>query len=346
MNKRVLLTGIGGFVGSHVLQYLIENTDWEILGIDSFRHKGTFSRIDEVFKRIGDSKNRVKIFTHDLSVPIDNVLENKLVNKQLDGSCQTIDYIINIASDSAVERSIHNPVACLKNNFDIVINMLEFAKKLKDLSVFLQFSTDEIAGDATNVLKGHKEWATVLPSNPYAASKAAQEAVAISYWRSYNLPIIITNAMNIIGEWQDTEKFLPRLIWKLATKQKMQIYADDEGNIGSRFYIHGKNIGSAIVFLLDKSPSLYPVSDRPDRYNLVGDIELDNLEVAQLVSSHLGLNLDYEIVTSKSVRPGYDKRYALDGSKMTELGWKPPICSIDSIKEVADWTYNHPWWIL
>lgn len=346
--KRLLLTGGGGFVGSHVLLYFLKNTNYEIIVIDSFRHKGTYSRLDQVFNEVSQHKNRVKIYNHDLSVPIDNVLENKLLEKELNGEYKPINYILNIASNSAVERSITDPVSCLRNNFEIGLNILEFSRRIKDkgLEISLLFSTDECFGDASGLLKGHNEWDSMLPSCPYAASKVCQEAMYISYWRSYNLPIVITSCMNIIGKWQDTEKFLPKLVWKLATKQKMEIYADDSGQIGSRMYIHGKTVGSALDFILKRKSNIYPETDRPDKYNIVGDKELNNLEVAEIVANHLGLPLDYKITLSKSIRPGYDKRYALDGSKLLNLGWKSNISSVESIKEVAEWTYQNPFWII
>jgi dTDP-glucose 4,6-dehydratase len=336
---RVLLTGIGGFIGAHCLEYFLQKTDWKIIGIDSFRHKGNYSRLNSIADY--DPK-RVVVFNHDLSVPIDGVLENQILERNIHGEASGLDYIINMASDSAVERSVTNPLACLRNNYDLVINMLEFAKRVRP-KVFVQISTDEVYGEAYD--QPHKEWDVIMPSNPYAASKAAQEAVAISYWRSYNMPIIITNTMNCIGERQDTEKFLPRIIWKVATDQVMEIYGE-LGNIGSRYYLHCKNMADALIFLCNLKPAMYTEgARRPDRYNVVGDICLDNLEVAQLVAKYMGKELKYKLVPSESARPGYDRRYALDGSKMEAMGWKPPIPTLQAIKQVVEWTLAHPHWL-
>jgi dTDP-glucose 4,6-dehydratase len=322
------------------MEYFLDKTDWFIVGLDSFRHKGTCSRVNEAPNY--DPK-RVKILCHDLSVPIDEALESQICDHDLAGNRKPVDIIINMASDSAVERSVANPVACLRNNYDLAINVLEFARRVKP-SIFYQISTDEVYGEAGKT--SHKEWDVILPSNPYAASKAAQEAVAIAYWRSYDLPIVITNTMNCIGEMQDKEKFLPKLIWKIATDQTMEIYGEP-GKIGSRFYLHAKNMADALIFLSNHAPVRYKDGHkRPDRYNIVGDIELDNLEVAKIIANLMGKELKYNLIPSESARPGYDRRYALDGTKMADMGWTPPIPTMDAFKKIVDWTMSHPYWIV
>ena len=345
--KRVLFTGHGGFVGHHCLQYFLDNTDWELICIDSFRHKGTCRRVAEVF-----NSPRVKTYKHDLSVPIDQQLRNLIFETTFDEhfnvSYKPIDYIINMASESAVERSTKDPVSCLRNNYELAINMLEFARACNGLELFIQISTDEVYGEAGKF--AHKEWAPIMPSNPYAASKAAQEALAIAYWRTYNLPIVITNTMNIIGERQDTEKFLPKIIQKIALGEEMPIYGDSPKSIGSRIYLHACNMADALVFLSKKSPTLYNTgtsrNDMPDRYNICGDTELNNLELAQMVAEIMGKELKYRLIPSESARPGYDRRYALDGTKFAELGWKQPISFKQSLERIVKFTMQNPHWLV
>ena len=370
-SKRIILTGIGGFVGSHILDYLLKNTDWEIIGIDSFRHKGTFQRVVENIPE--DKRERVQIFIHDLTVPIDAQLENLILEEKhapkncgvtmgdiVDIRCgrpcgrSSINYIFNLASNSAVERSNSDPVSCLRNNYDIAINMLEFARK-NPVDLFVQFSTDEVYGEAA-AGEAHKEWAPILPSNPYAASKAAQEAVAISYWRTFNMPIVITNAANIIGERQDSEKFLPKIIQKISKQESMPIYGDSVESIGSRSYIHGYNVADALVFLTKREPAFYSefvkagayAAAQPDRYNICGDQELNNLELAQMVAE-LSFGdkeaLVWHLVPSEEARTGYDRRYALDGSKLASLGWKPPMTLKESLERVVGWAYKNKHWV-
>lgn len=341
--KNVLVTGAAGFVGSHCLEYWLDKTDWNFIVIDSFQHKGTYSRLNAIpnldFKR-------VKIYGHDLGVPIDRQLENQILNKRIDSTLQdNIDYIINIASDSAVERSISDPGQCWKNNCNLIFNVLEFARKIKP-KLFLHTSTDEVFGEAEQNGPGHHEWDVILPSNVYSASKAAQEALAISYWRTYDVPVVIANCMNMIGERQDTEKFLPKLIYKIATGQEMEIYGAESGKIGSRYYIHAKSLADAFMFISDREPATYGNTKRPDRYNVVGDMEMDNLQVAQFVAKCMNKELKYKLIPAEKARKGYDKRYALDGSKLKQLGWSHPISTLDSIKQIVQWTLEHPHWIL
>jgi dTDP-glucose 4,6-dehydratase len=344
MSKRVLLTGVGGFIGSHCLKYFIENTDWEIVGIDSFRHKGTPQRLIDIAGEETLANDRVAIHKHDLSVPINHQLENLLLERTLAGWQKPIDIIINMASESAVERSIDDPVACLKNNFDLTLNMLEFARRVKP-ERFFQVSTDECFGEAKT--RPHEEWDVLLPSNAYAASKACQEMLAIGYWRTYDVPVIITSTMNNIGEGQDPEKFLPTIIQKVATFQDVPIYGDDVNNIGSRYYLHAVNHADAFVFLSQQPISMYKAgADRPDKYNVSGDQELTNLELAEMVAEIIGKDLSWKLVLSESARPGYDRRYALDGSKMKALGWQPPLSLRESLEKTVKWYLANPHWIL
>jgi len=339
--KKVLLTGVGGFIGSHFLEYFLENTSWKIFCIDSFRHKGTYSRVNEIDNY---DKDRVKIFHHDLCAPIDRQLENQLMERNLFNEEVPIDYIFNLASDSAVERSISDPGSCWKNNCELAYNMFEFARKVKP-TVYMQFSTDEVYGQA-EVDKAHREWDVIMPSNVYSASKAAQEALAIAYWRTYDVPVVLCNVMNAVGEWQDREKFLPKLIWKIATDQEMEIYGEP-GNIGSRYYIHCKNIADSMIFLSGYKPAMYgDDAKRPDRYNVVGDLEMDNLEVAQYVAKSMGKELKYKLIPSETARRGYDRRYALDGSKLASMGWKHPIPTLEAIDRIVKWTLENPHWVI
>lgn len=349
--KRVLLTGVGGFIGAHCLQYFLDNTDWHIIGLDSFRHKGTCSRLSEV--KGWDDPRRVTILRHDLTVPIDPQLENRIMSRRIDERGKVVesnlDYIINMASDSAVERSVSDPTWCWRNNCELICNMLEFARRVKP-KIFYQVSTDEIYGDCPEGYS-HPEWDTVLPSNPYAASKAAQEALAISYWRSFHVPVVLTNCMNCIGTWQDKEKFIPKLIWKIATGQQMEVYADPlpngEYKIGSRYYLHCENHADVFVFLSKYQPAMYKDGvQRPDRYNVVGEVEMDNLSMAKLIAEIMGKELKYKLVPSESARPGYDRRYALDGKKLQHMGWKPPVEFRKGLEKIVSWTMAHPWWVV
>jgi dTDP-glucose 4,6-dehydratase len=313
MPKRVLLSGIGGSIGAHFLAHFMHNTDWEVVGIDSFRHKGLTDRVREMFDSHTDWAERTTIITHDLMSPFSDLTIRKMGH---------IDYVINMASLSDVFDSIQNPVPFIINNVHLVVNMLELAKVIKP-EVFIQISTDEVYGAIeTKDTPGMVEWAPILPSNPYAASKAAQEAIAISYWRTYDVPLIITNTMNNFAELQQSNKFPVIVQKKVQDGEVVKIHGEMDGTIGSRSYIHSRNFADAILFILQNTkPHMHVplTTDRPDRYNIAGDKQLDNLELAKMIAELMGKELKYEIQDSVMARPGHDPHYGLDDTKLKEL---------------------------
>jgi len=336
MNNRVLLTGIAGFAGSHILEHIMVNTDWHVIGIASWKHKGTPERVEEVWKLHPEWKERIEIITHDLQSPFTELTKKRI------GKC---DVFINIASESHVDRSITDPVPFIENNVKIALNMLEFARESKP-HIFIQFSTDEVYGVAP-FGKNHKEWESIVPSNPYSASKACQEAIAISYWRTYGVPVIITNTMNLFGETQDPEKFIAKTIRAVLRGEKVTVHGTPE-KIGSRYYLHARNMADALLFILKyKKPTLYSQDTDilPDRYNIVGDIELNNLEMAQTIARLCNKELNYEFVNHHATRPGHDYRYALDGSKLRNIGWIAPLDFEQSLKKYIDWTLLNKTWL-
>ena len=331
--KTVLLTGSAGFVGAHITEHILANTDWNVIGIDSFRHRGDSQRIFQ------DPK-RYKIFTHDLTTPISSRLIAKIGH---------IDYIIQNASESHVDRSITDDTrrAFVENNVNVALTMLEYAKIAKP-EKYIHISTDEVYGPA---IEGHdhKEWEMHLPSNPYSGSKAAQVDISISYWRTFNIPLVITETMNITGERQDKEKFLPTLIRKIIRGEEVTIHGEP-GNIGSRYYLHARNQADAVLFLLkNHKPQLYYDCTteliKPDRFNIVGELELNNLQLGEMVADILDKKMIFKFENFHATRPGHDRRYALDGNKMKEKGWVPPVPFRKSLEKIIEWTLEHPEWL-
>jgi len=336
MNKKILLTGVSGFVGSHILRHILVNTDWNVVGIASWKHKGTPERIEETLKGHPEWKDRVEIITHDLVSPFTSMTKKRI------GKC---DIILNVAAESHVDRSITEPRQFIENNTQVALNMLEYARECPP-EVFLQFSTDEVYGVAP-LGTDHKEWSPIIPSNPYSASKACQEAIAISYWRTYNVPLILTNTMNILGQFQDSEKYVARLIRKINNEDMVTVHGTPT-DIGSRYYIHARNVADAVLYIVNNlKPALYNEGENlvPDRYNIVGEIELNNLDLAKMVAKIIGKPLNYEFMDFHKGRSGHDRRYSLDGEKLKGLGWTPPIDFETSLSDTVKWTLSHPEWI-
>lgn len=336
--KNVLVTGAGGAIGCHMLLKLLRATDWRIVALDSFRHKGECNRISEVLDSYKGGRERVEVITHDLSAP--------LSTRQI-AQLGKVDYIINLASLSDVQASIDDPVSFIMNNTALVLNMLELARQVKPIA-FIQFSTDEVYGPADAKSTGHPEWDVILPSNPYAASKAAQEAIAISYWRSYGVPVVITNTMNNFGEMQGASKFPALLQKRIAAGEKVQIHCSASGEVGSRYYLHSANTADAVLFLLQRgAPYAHKPGkiDWPDRYNIVGDVRLNNLELAHAIADMMGKPLDYELVNFHDTNPGHDLHYGLTGDKLRNLGWSAPVDFESGLERCIDWQKERPEWL-
>jgi len=339
---KILLSGASGFVGAHVLRHLLQNTDWDIVCPVSFKHKGMPRRINNSVEL--DQWHRVKVIRADLAACIspDDL-----------GAC---DVVMNVASESHVDRSIDTPGEFIDNNMQLMLNMLHYARVVRP-KLFLQMSTDEVYGPAPAGY-AHKEWDTLLPSNPYSASKAAQEAVCIAYWRTYGVPLVITNTMNIIGEMQDPEKFVPKVMRSAFQDTPMPIHVGPDGKPGSRFYLHARNLADAWLWLTERYvtkpegtrgafvlPQFEYGYDRPDRWHIVGEREIDNIEMANLVAEMMGTNVELDKVDFHASRPGHDLRYALDGSKLAEAGWKAPFSLEESLRKTVQWTLAHPEWL-
>lgn len=346
---RVLLSGAGGFVGSHALRHLLANTEDEIVCPVTFTHKGLSDRIRLAMDDMPDAAHRVKVVRCDLATPISVVT---------DAAFGSIDYVLNFASESHVDRSITHPAPFIQNNVALMCNLLDWARVRGDsLKAFVQVSTDEVYGPAPAGY-AHREWQDLhLPSNPYSASKAAQESIAYSYWRTYDLPIVLTNTMNIIGETQDHEKFVPLVMKKVLTGERLTIHASKNGQPGSRFYLHARNQADGVLYALRyvmESHEYDPGKESlryshggatPYRFHIVGEREVDNLTMAKMIADIIGRGLAYELDTSDSARPGHDLRYALDGSKMASIGWKPPVPLDESLRRTIEWTLSHPEWL-
>jgi len=335
--KRLILTGIGGSIGCHTFAHIMTNTDWEVVGIDSFRHKGWTDRIVEMFDHHPEWQKRLTVITHDLVAPFSPIIK-KNIGK--------VDYIINMASLSDVEASIVDPVPFVQNNVALMLNMLEFAREVEP-EAFIQVSTDEVYGPTDGKDLQYKEGAPRVPSNPYAASKAMQEDACIAYWRAYNVPLIIINMMNNFGEMQQPSKY-PVMIQKAIADGKEITIHGEAGDIGSRSYIHSRNSADAMLFLLNNvTPHIHVPGkvDEPDRFHIAGDRQLDNLELAQLIADLMGKELKYRLIDYHRTRSGHDKHYGLNDDKIKELGWKPPLTFEESLKNTIDWQQKNPRWI-
>jgi dTDP-glucose 4,6-dehydratase len=327
--KRVLITGMAGFVGHHVCEGLLKNTDWELIGLDRIDSAGNVNRFAEldVFKA---NMHRVKFIWHDLRSEFNEFIRHSLGK---------IDYIIHMGAASHVDRSIVDPMSFVLDNVVGVTNLLNYARTLDSLEKVNIFSTDEVFGPAPEGVF-YKENDRHNPGNPYSGTKAAADDIALAFQNTYRLPIYITHCMNIFGERQHPEKFFPLVIKKVLKRETVYIHADrTKTKAGTRFYIHARNVEAAIRFLLDKAVP-------GEKYNIVGEREIDNLSLAQMISRVMNMPLQYELVDFHSSRPGHDLRYALDGKKLANMGWSIPVAFEKSLERTINWSLEHKDWLL
>jgi len=328
MPNKVLITGGAGSVGAHIVEGVLKNTDWDIIVLEAFNYAGNMNRLTdmEIWEK---EKNRVRVVWHDLKSPISET------TAQMIGE---VDYVWHLAAESHVDHSIKDPMRFVMNNVVGTTNLLLWAKGLKKLKQFICFSTDEVFGPAPEGIYYNEE-DRHRPNNPYAATKAGAEDMCIAFENTFKMPIIITHCMNIIGERMHAEKFLPMVIRKVLAGDTVTIHANkDKTKSGTRFYIHARNVCDALLFLTKKGKS-------GEKYNIVGEKEVSNLELARLIAKTIGKPLIYEMVDFHSSRPGHDLRYALSGEKMAELGWQLPKTFEDSLAKTINWYLKNKNWL-
>jgi dTDP-glucose 4,6-dehydratase len=331
MNKKLLITGGAGFIGHHVINSLLRDTNYDIIILDRLDTSGNLNRVHEVLEQDSAWPQRVKFIWHDLKAPI-----NEILCKQIG----KVDYILHLAAGSHVDRSIEYPMEFVMDNVVGTTNLLDFARTFTrdTLKLLLYFSTDEVFGPAPEGVK-YKEWDRYNSGNPYSASKAAAEEICLAYCNTYKLPIVITHTMNVFGTRQHPEKFIPLIIKKVRDGETVTIHSNSEKTqAGSRFYINTEDVTSAIKFLI-KNHTI------GEKYNIVGEKEVDNLQLAQIIADIMGKELKYEMVDFHSSRPGHDLRYALCGEKMENLGWTPEKDLRSRLEEVIIWTLKNERWM-
>jgi dTDP-glucose 4,6-dehydratase len=258
-----------------------------------------------------------------------------------------VDYIINLASRSDVQASVEDPIPFVRDNTELMLTMLELARVLKP-DVFLHFSTDEVYGPAPKDSSGHKEWDTILPSNPYSASKACQEALGIAWWRTYDVPLIITNTMNNFGETQSPSKF-PAMVQQKIERDEFITVHSSNGEMGTRYYLHSRNAADAVLYILKHVKPVkhqFGQIDTPVRLNIVGDRQVSNIELVETIAKIMGKEARVKVVDYHKNNPGHDLHYGLDGAKLAALGWQSPMSFEESLKNTIEWQRNHPDWMI
>jgi dTDP-glucose 4,6-dehydratase len=302
-----------------VVEGFLLNTDWELIGLDRLTYAANgFNRMRDA----GVLDNpRLKLYTANFSEPMSEGLEKEIGQ---------VDYILHMGAETHVDNSIRNPEPFVQANVVGTMNMLQYARRQEHLKRFFYFSTDEVFGPAGSGVR-YAEWDRYNSGNPYAATKAAGEELCLAWANTYKVPVVVTHTMNCVAERQHPEKFVPSTIRKVLAGEMVTIHADPTlTKPGSRFYIHCRNVAAALLFLMEQS-------EVREKYNIVGEREIDNLWLAKFIAKVIGKPLKYEMVSWHAQRPGHDLRYALSGKKMHAMGWRIPKTFEESLTKTIEW---------
>ena len=342
MSKTVLITGGAGFIAHHVIDKVLHDTDWNIVCLDRLDISGNLNRLHDMLQDHDPQQvaRRMRIIFHDLRAEL---------NSQIVADIGPVDIVLHLAAGSHVDRSITHPMEFVQDNVVGTVNMLDYARKyLPNLERFVYFSTDEIYGMAPAGV-AYKEYDRYNSTNPYSASKAAGEEFCVAYENTYKLPMVITHTMNVFGERQHPEKFIPATIQKVRDNETVIIHADPTRTVaGSRMYIHAQDVAEGLMFILNLKDYQHTGDyghAHCAKFNLVGTEEIDNLSLAQMIADAQGKTLNYEMTDFHTSRPGHDMRYALDGGLLKSLGWEPKIKLSERIKGMVEWTLNNERWL-
>lgn len=313
--KKILVTGGCGFIGSNFIRYLFENYEYKIINLDALTYAGNPENLKDIS---GDKKYK---FVYG------RVEDSKLVGKII----RDVDYIVHFAAETHVDRSISEASPFVTTNILGTSVLLDSALE-QDVEKFIYISTDEVYG---SIVKGKfKENSPLDPTSPYSASKASADLLAQSYYKTYNLPVIIVRPSNNYGGWQYPEKFIPLMITNALENKPLPIYGKGE-NV--RDWLFVEDNCRAIDLVLQKGRA-------GEVYNIAGDEEKKNIDVVKNILKLLGKKDN--LIKFVLDRPGHDFRYAICSSKIRkELNFRPSISFEEGLQKTINWyRENTGWW--
>lgn len=330
--KNILITGGAGFIGSNFVKLMLNNYDYNIINLDLLTYAGNLENLREI-----EGKSNYTFIKGDIC---DKKLVDEIFTKY------DIDTVVNFAAESHVDRSIENPEIFLLNNILGTQNLLDNAKKhwkinpedkysreYKQGVKYLQVSTDEVYG-ALGKEGMFTEITPLSPNSPYSASKASADLFVRAYYETFGMPINITRCSNNYGPYQFPEKLIPLMINNCKNDKKMPVYGD---GMQVRDWLHVKDHCTAIYTVLEKGKI-------GEVYNIGGNNEKTNIEIVKLIINTIGKSED--LIEYVKDRPGHDRRYAIDNTKITsQLGWEPSYTFEQGISETIKWYLDNESWL-
>jgi len=312
---KILVTGGCGFIGSNFIRGMLKKYPaYKIINLDKLTYCGNPDNLRDI-----ETGKRYAFIKGD-------ICDKKIVDKLME-DCDTV---INFAAESHVDRSISDASEFIRTNIQGVYVLLEAAKK-HNIKRVIQISTDEIYG---SIRKGSfKETSPIRPNSPYSAAKAGGDHLAMAYYKTFKLPVIITRSSNNFGPYQYPEKVIPLFITNLLENKKVPLYGD---GMNVRDWLYVADNCSAINLVLHKGKI-------GEVYNIGGSFEIPNIELTKIILKNLGKT--DKMINYVSDRLGHDRRYSLDSTKVRKLGWKPSKSFDTAIKETINWyKANTTWW--
>ncbi len=313
---KIIVTGGAGFMGSNFIKYALKNhPDWQVVNFDKLTYAGNPENLKEA-----ESNPNYKFIKGDIAKATDV--------EQAIG--EGVDTIINYAAETHVDRSILDPEAFIRTDVLGTYTLLEAVKKFK-VAQYIQISTDEVYG---SIEEGYfDEESPFEPSSPYAASKAGGDHLCRAYFKTYNLPVVVTHSCNFYGPNQYPEKLIPLFITNLLENKKIPVYGRGDQ---VREWIYTKDHCRAIEMILAKG--------KPgDVFNIGTGQEKQNIEVTKFILAELGL--DESMIEYVADRPGHDARYALNCDRLKSLGWSPTLSWEEGMRRTINWyKENREWW--
>lgn len=316
MKNKILVTGGAGFMGSYFIKYLISKHPYiEIINLDALTYAGNLDNLNSLV-----DNGRYTFIKGDIT-------DIDLLDKTVQDN--NIELIVNFAAETHVDNSIKSPLQAVSTNVMGVASILEVVRKYN--IELLQISTDEVFG--TTDIGSFNEQSPFAPNSPYSAAKAGGDLLCRSYNETYGTKVIVTHSCNVMGPNQYPEKLIPLAITNLMENKKIPLYGD---GLNVREWIYVEDHSRAIEFIMEKGTY-------GEVYNIGTGYEITNLDLITKLLQNFGLDIDrIEYVTD---RPAHDRRYAIDSTKLRNLGWSPYFDFDTAIRKTIAWyTENQNWW--
>jgi dTDP-glucose 4,6-dehydratase len=313
---KILVTGGAGFMGSNFIKHILKkHPDWQVVNLDKLTYAGNLENLKEIEKNGGYSF-------------VKGDIANASDIKKAIG--EGVDKIINYAAETHVDRSILDPEAFIRTDVFGTYNLLETVREY-NVAQYIQISTDEVFGSIKN--GSFDEESPFAPNSPYAASKAGGDHLCRAYFKTYNLPIVVTHSCNFYGPNQYPEKLIPLFVTNLLENKKVPVYGQGQQ---VREWIFTEDHCRAIEFILEKGES-------GQVYNIGSGVEKTNLEITKFILSELGFG--DEMIEYVKDRPGHDWRYSINSKKLRGLGWQEEVNFEEGLRRTINWyKENGEWW--